>query len=546
MSETISTNIYIQTNTTANTWLDITQDVLFEGLSWTKGVPSSDPLERMADVGVLNMTLRNDGTTGVEHRYTPGHINCTAGFSVRCKVKVVSTWRGISKTQWAGWIPPDGISQSLNGPISKFTHVIAYDYIYFLLNNPVTLVDILSNKTFGEVGQELVDLITAKPTRIDLSQYVETFANTNDTAIENTTIYAELDKAVKSELGYVLVKYEVWSGADDILIFEGRTHRDTVARFSAVPNIIDDCPYILDETSGYYFTDELGNPIVADSATAFDYLTGITNYSVINGAHYANRWIGKTYPRKVGTTAVIFRLNEPIKLDAKETRQNYRVRYIVEDGYKSISAQNVSLTDFAMNSAEDGSGTDMTADLTVVGTYGSGDAQFTELTNESETDGWITVLEISGDPIYIGDTVSQVVEIASGDDTLYGKIEVTLDQKYQADPIRTFDQITLLSTRYGAQRLNTVDDIKFCANKNEVLAAIYSMTDLSARLPIYIPEYNISEDYFVNGIETSFESNKIWCKFFLKPARVETYVFWQAGVPGFSELGNSTTFGIDL
>ncbi len=222
------------------------------------------------------------------------------------------------------------------------------------------------------------------------------------------------------------------------------------------------------------------------------------------------------------------------------------MRYVVEDGYKSITARNVSLTDYAMNSAEDGTGDDLTADLTITGTYGSGDAQFSLLENTGETDGWITTIEISGDPIYIGDTVSQVVEMPSGDDTLYGKIEQTLDQKYQADPTRTLDQITLLATRYGAQRINTVEDMTFCANRNEILAAVYALTDLDARLPVSVPEYGIAEDYYVQGLEVSFRGNTTWVKAYLKPARVETYIFWQVGVPGFSELGLSTTFGIPL
>ncbi|MEM5768498.1 MAG: hypothetical protein AAGU32_09470, partial [Bacillota bacterium] len=107
------------------------------------------------------------------------------------------------------------------------------------------------------------------------------------------------------------------------------------------------------------------------------------------------------------------RLNKPIKLDAGEKRENMRVSYVVADGFKRISAQNAALTSSAMNSAEDGSGTNLTADLTITGTYGSGDALLT-LENTGDTDGFVTTLEISGDPIYIGDTVSQVVEIASG------------------------------------------------------------------------------------------------------------------------------------
>lgn len=543
-AQEIINRVYVQTDPVNNTWLDITRDVVSKSVRLSKGIPSSDPLRRIADMGQFTFLLRNDAVTGLGHRYTPGHTNCTAGFGVRAKVKLVSTWRGISKTQWAGWIPPDGIEQIVTGPYVRFASVTAYDHAYFWMNNPVTLSTIQSDKNMGEIGLVLMGLITAQPSRIDQTDYVETFENTNDTVVENTTVYNEANKAALSELGHMRVKYEPYSGAEDIVAFEGRQFFDTVPRFNAIPDPAASCPHILSE-DGFTIVAEDGSGIVADSSTPFDYLTGVQTYKIINGANYATRWIGKTYPRKVGTTAVIFRLNKAIKLDAGDKRENMRVRYVVADGFKSITARNVSLTSYAMNSLEDGTGDDLTADLTITGTYGSGDAQF-DLENTGDVDGYVTTIEISGDPIYIGDTVSQVEEIASGDDTLYGKIEKTLDQKYQSDPTRTLDQITLLATRYGAQRVNTVEYIEFCANLNETLAAVYALTDQSARLPIYVPEYDIREDYYVNGIDAWYDGVFTFCRLYLKPARVETYIFWKIGQPGNSELGSSTRLGIPL
>lgn len=543
-AQDITNRVYIQTDPVNNTWLDITGDVISKSVKLSKGISSSDPLRRIAEVGQFTFLLKNDGVTGLAHRYTPGHSNCTPGFAVRAKVKLVSTWRGISKTQWAGWIPPDGIEQITPGPIAMFASVTAYDHAFFWTNNPVTLADILSDKNMGEVGLVLMDLITAQPSRVDLTSYVETFENTNDTVVENTTVYSEANKATLSELGHMRVKYEP-GGVDDIVALEGRQYFDTLKRFTAIPEVTENCPHILSEAGDTIIAED-GGGIVADKVIPFDYLTGVQNYKIVNGANYASRWIGKSYPRQVGSTTVIFRLNKAIKLDAGETRENLRVRYIVPEGFRSITAKNVSLTDYAMNSKEDGTGTDLTTDLTITASYGSGDALFELLENTGETDGYVTKIELSGDPIYIGDTVSQVVEIASGDDTLYGKIERVLDQKYQSDPIRTLDQITLLATRYGAQRVNTVETIEFCANSNEVLAAIYAMTDQTARLPIHVAEYDISEDYYVNGIENWYDGDFTFCRLYLKPARVETYVFWKIGVPGNSELGFSTRLGIPL
>ncbi|MEM5768499.1 MAG: hypothetical protein AAGU32_09475, partial [Bacillota bacterium] len=298
-AQEIINRVYVQTDPVNNTWLDITGDVVARNVRTTKGILSSDPLRRTADVGQFTFLLRNDAVTGLGHRYTPGHANCTAGFGVRAKVKLVSTWRGIVKTQWAGWIPPDGIKQITAGPHAKFASVTAYDHAYFWMKNPVTLSTIQSDKNMGEVGLVLMGLITAQPGRTDLSAYVETFENTNDTVVENTTVYNEANKATLSELGHLRVKYEV--GADDIVSFEGRQFFDTVPRFASIPEPVENCPQILSEDGLYDIIAEDGTPIVADTTTPFDYLTGVQHYEIVNGANYANRWIGKTYPRKVGT-----------------------------------------------------------------------------------------------------------------------------------------------------------------------------------------------------------------------------------------------------
>jgi hypothetical protein len=263
----------------------------------------------------------------------------------------------------------------------------------------------------------------------------------------------------------------------------------------------------------------------------------------VNGAHWANRVSGKAYPREVGTESVIFTLNEPIKVEAGTTYDNLRIRYFVKDGFTSVSASGVSLTDYAMNAQADGLGADLTADLTIVPDFGSGDAMLS-LENTGATDGYITLLEISGTPIYIADTVTQVVDVATDDDTFYGKIEMLLDQKYQEDPTVTLDQITLLAARYST-RTNTIETITFCASKCVQLATVYMFCDIGAKIPLQYTEFAIDEIYTIQGMDVYMQGNATFCKLYVKPARFDTYKFWILGVPGSSELGTTTTLGIE-
>jgi len=542
MTETIEHSIYIQTAPASDSWLNITHDVHVKGIKWTKGIPSSHPLDRIASVGMLNILLRNDGATGAENRYTPGHANCTSGFQVRAKIKILSVWQGIEKIQWVGWIPPNGIQQIRRGQLA-LTQVSAVDWMYFALNSPVTLTEIQTDQTFGDIVITLSSLLTAQTGRIDTTAYEETFATSQDTVRENTTIYTEIDKAAKSELGYCYIKYEARTGASDILTIEGRQSRSETKKFNAYPLTDDESPELLTEDDLYYLTTEDEEPLLADSGEEFAALAGVTDYKVVNGAHYANRWLGKTYPRRVGSAEVIFMLNTPLKLESGEVRENLRVRYAVIDGYAGISAQNVSITHAAMNSQADGLGDDLTADLDISGTFGAGDAAL-RIENTSNQEAWITEIEISGDPVYIGDTVTQVVDVDSDDDSLFGQIEMTLDQKYQSDPMRTLGHISVLAVRYS-QRTNTVEEVIFCANRNRILASVYMLTDIGGRIPLEVVEYGLREDYYIQGVDTWMDGLYTWCKLYLKPARLDSYRFWKLGEPGYSELGATTTLGIE-
>jgi len=66
---TLVNRFYLLTNPSAGTWLDITADVMQDRSQWAKGIFSSHPLERVAQVGMCRFVLKNDARSGIEHRY---------------------------------------------------------------------------------------------------------------------------------------------------------------------------------------------------------------------------------------------------------------------------------------------------------------------------------------------------------------------------------------------------------------------------------------------------------------------------------------------
>lgn len=543
-TQSITHNFYLLTNPASNTWLDITADVLYRGRQWEHGIQSSAPLDRIADVGMARFYLRNDSQSGVEYRYTPGHVNCVPGFSVKTKVKIVAAWNGHTKTVFLGWIPPDGITQPTAANQANIVGVTAYDWWYSALHQTVTLAPIGTDKTLGDVTDDLLGLIEVKPSRVDIGDCEEVFTSTNETVRENTTIYAELNKALLSEVGYAYIKYEEDSIYNDILRIDGRKSRSEVVPYTHVEYVDGYVEAQLLKEDGDGILLETGGDLLIDLSEQFSYIEGISSYSVQNGAHFTNRVLGKCYPKKVGATAEIYRLQTPLSLKAGETRDKLRVRYLVEDGYVDVAASNVSLKSKAMYSDTGGTATDLSASLTVTGTYGAGDAELT-LVNGGTVDGYVVGaagvpgIVLQGDPIYIGDTITQIVDIATAGSEYYGHIEMTLDQKYQSDPQRNYTQTEILANRYS-ERINTIQSIDFCANGSNILAGLYLLCDVGSKIPLKYEGANVDDYYYIQGVKTWQQGNATYCRYIVKPAGYDNYLFWQLGVAGYSELGETT------
>jgi len=119
-----------------------------------------------------------------------------------------------------------------------------------------------------------------------------------------------------------------------------------------------------------------------------------------------------------------------------------------------------------------------------------------------------------------------------------------LDQKYQSDPERNYDQIAVLASRYS-ERINTIQDIVFCANTSSVLAGLYILNDVGSKIPLNYQGAGIEDDYFIQGIEVWQEGTATYCRFIVKSASYDSYSFWELGVTGASELGETTVLGVE-
>ena len=116
---------------------------------------------------------------------------------------------------------------------------------------------------------------------------------------------------------------------------------------------------------------------------------------------------------------------------------------------------------------------------------------------------------------------------------------MTLDQKYQSDPQQNYTQTEILANRYS-ERINTIQSIDFCANGSNILAGLYLLCDVGSKIPLKYEGANVDDYYYIQGIKVWQQGNATFCRYIVKPAGYDNYLFWQLGVAGYSELGETT------
>ena len=212
-----------------------------------------------------------------------------------------------------------------------------------------------------------------------------------------------MNKLSLSELGRIYVKRDGLYGEQ--LVVQGRYTRnasDTQAKITVES-------YLLTEDSDYLTTED-GDRIVISTKETPTFLSSMQTVDLNYGNNVYNKISVRAYPRTLDTTPqVLFTLNSPLQISASEVIDNVKVTYRDPSGTATrVNGKDmitpVSGTDYAMFSNSDGTGTNLTANLTVDVTYTSDSATYT-LTNTGGSPGWITLLQARGTGIYTFDPV---------------------------------------------------------------------------------------------------------------------------------------------
>jgi hypothetical protein len=196
----------------------------------------------------------------------------------------------------------------------------------------------------------------------------------------------------------------------------------------------------------------------------------------------------------------------------------------------------VSGVNYLANTLEDGTGTNITADLVIVMTSGASGAQFV-VTNNNASGGFLTLLQVYGNGIYDTGTRQATARDASSI-TTYGEHVATVDMVYQES-----DDVAQGAADYLLAKYKTtfaqVSTITVLGTSAALLAQILTR-DISDRLTITETVTGVNAAFFINQVHLRvLPTRYVQVTYTLAPAADPfSGLYW---VLGTSTLGTDTT-----
>ena len=530
-------------------WIDLTPDIIWSQSlpRGTRGINSTDISARTGGIGSLSFMLRNDekNNAGVAGYYTPTHQNAISvnwGKPYLYPVRIKVTYEDRTKYIWYGTFEtgPNGVSVEAGSYAGRTVSVSFRDWMGLAQERKLNLLPSYSSQTIDQAYQILLDQLgaTEQPQGKLLRTGDSTFAAVFDDTNSGSTIFSEMAKLNQSELGYGYVKADRLTG--ELLVTENRNLRyqsggnletsisqDTGgsllletgdylllesgdqlllnSAFKAASGISlsnAECGHLLLET-GDALLNEDGGYILLNERQSADFTED--HYIVSKGLsvnYYDNAYQSariSVQQKETGTSVIVlWSMEKPLAIGANETLTGIRGRYRDPAGGSSyVNGANmvtpVITTDYLCYVNSNGTGTNLSANLTVTAEYGGAEVEYT-ITNSGAA-GYITKLQARGYGVYSYDSL----DIVLGDEV--GKERLDIDLSYETDvTVGTKFANDIIRNINGS---TTIQKLPIHVNKNTFtmnafmdldIGSLYNLTD-----PITAPEKN--SPYFINGYE---------------------------------------------
>jgi len=476
-------------------WTDITSDVV-RTVSGKWGMVRNGPLDLLAKTGTMKFFL--DNTAGT---YSPYLAGALAGWGKGTKIKYVLTYDGIEYVRFRGVVVNLKIQSGAFG--GEWVRVTVADWLDYAATHPMLSPGIQTDKRGDEALTTILDDMPIAPQATDFDEGINTFPTVFDMVTIKTKAYSEFSKIAFSEVGYTYLKKDKTYG--ETLVFESTESRHGLRELNVIPKAKADSGFLKKE-DGAYLLKEDGEKIILDEQTTFVADNVMTRLDVEYGENVINRITNLVYPRRIdaAATSVLFSLAYPMQIGSGEEK-TFRGNYVDPDG-GGARVSGIEMvtpvinTDYKMWSQSDGGGDDLTADLTIVATYGTEGVTYS-LTNDAEVTGWITLLQARGKGIYTYNPIEHAEEDSVSIDE-FGYKWKTLHQKYKQDITRGA-LATAAFLDQEKQPRTKLNKIYMVANRSGALMMAFLNLDVGDLIHVKEDKTGLDIYAYIQGVEFS-------------------------------------------
>lgn len=506
-------------------WTAVTADVL-EPLVIGYGIRGGGPRDRVASSGSCRFRLNNSATNsaGVLGYYSPGHPQARGGWAVGIRVRVSCVDPLLSEThvKFLGWVHTITPVPGVRG--ARTVAVTATDWLEEAARASVAGLATQIDKRSDQIVTTLVGNVARAPGATSYGTGRDTYAYALDTARDDAPnpVLQELARVVASELGYL------YQRGDGTLVFEARAAR-------------------VNTTAAATFDNSMSG---LDVATTRDEI--VSRVQVIT--HPRTRDAAPVVLYQLKSVATI-PVGGSLTLLGGYTDPNNRAARV--GGISMITP--VATTDYLANAAADGSGTNLTASLTVVAQFGGNGVRWT-LTNTSAVVLYVTKLQARGTGLYdyertVAEATNPALAAEFGDDVL------TLDMPYQSSAsvgqdaaryvLGTYGQTEIgrwaLGTA-GSGELGVTTQLSYYVRASAASVSLAATTtatayqilkrDVGDRIDLVETVTGVRTAYYVQAVDLTLAKAAPSVRWTLTPADIQTY--WALGTTNFTELGTGT------
>jgi hypothetical protein len=369
--------------------------------------------------------------------------------------------------------------------------------------------------TGDQVFSSVVAAVPIQPASIETSTGLDTYPYALDNVQDESTTAMQVFQALAmSELGYIYIKSDQRVGGT--LTYESRSVRG--AANTAIQKFSNTMATVTPER---------------------------------NRANLLNKVQVTAHPRKVdaAATTVLFTLNsQPAVPQGTSITINGPFRDptqpLARVGGTNLVAP-VAVTDYTMNTAADGTGTDITSSYSVSLLTTSGNSVTFLVTATGTASGFITKLQLRGRGIYDYNTT-----VLSAQDSVnqlaYGQRVINIDMPYQADPA-VANEASQYVLNVWSNPLSYITQLQIIGNWSDALMQAVMLRDVSDCIALdeTVTGLKSTTRYFINAVDIEIQQGRVFkASFTLAPADQNSY--WLLEVAGSSEMGLTTRLGYGL